>query len=71
MNTKKEIKSIYIMESDSIAFLIKEIKIKFGIKTNIELFFNGNILNETDCLSIIGITDEAMIQFKEQITDEK
>lgn len=71
MNSKNEIKSIYIKESDSVATLKNEIKIKFGITTNIELFFNGNILNETDCLSSFDITKGAMIQFKEQITDEK
>ena len=71
MNSKNEIKSIYIKESDSVATLKNEIKIKFGITTNIELFFNGNILNETGCLSSFDITAGAMIQFKEQITDEK
>ncbi len=71
MNSKNEIKSIYIKESDSVATLKNEIKIKFGITTNIELFFNGNILNETGCLSSFDITEGAMIQFKEQTTDEK
>ena len=71
MNSKKEIKSIYIFESDSVATLKYEIKRKFGIATDIDLIFNGDILKETDILSSIDLVDGAFIEFKEQITDEK
>ena len=69
MNSKKEIKSIYIFESDSVATLKYEIKRKFGITTDIDLIFNGVILKETDNLSSVGLDDGALIEFKERITD--
>ena len=69
INSKKETKSIYIIESDSVATLKYEIKRKFGITTDIDLIFNGVILKETDNLSSVGLDDGALIEFKERITD--
>ena len=69
INSKKETKSIYIIESDSVATLKYEIKRKFGIATDIDLIFNGVILKETDNLSSVGLDDGALIEFKERITD--
>jgi hypothetical protein len=65
-DSKNETKTIFIMESDSVATLKNEIKNKFGITTNIELIFNGNILQENDQLSDLGITDEQTIEFQGQ-----
>jgi hypothetical protein len=70
-DSKNETKTIFIMESDSVATLKNEIKNKFGITTNIELIFNGNILQENDQLSDLGITDEQTIEFQGQFTAGK
>jgi hypothetical protein len=70
-DSKNETKTIFIMESDSVATLKNEIKNKFGIITNIELIFNGNILQENDQLSDLGITDEQTIEFQGQFTAGK
>lgn len=71
-DSKNETKSIYIMESDSVSTLKNEIKKKFGITTNIELVFNGNILQETDNLSAYdGLTDDQTIDFQGQFTAGK
>ena len=71
-DSKNETKSIYIMESDSVSTLKNEIKKKFGITTNIELVFNGTILQETDNLSTYdGLTDNQTIDFQGQFTAGK
>jgi hypothetical protein len=70
-DSKNETKTIFIMESDSVDTLKNEIKNKFGITTNIELIFNGNILQENDQLSDLGITDEQTIEFQGQFTAGK
>lgn len=71
-DSKNETKSIYIMESDSVVTLKNEIKKKFGITTNIELVFNGNILQENDNLaSYDGLTDNQTIDFQGQFTAGK
>ena len=71
-DSKNEAKSIYIMESDSVVTLKNEIKKKFGITTNIELVFNGTILQETDNLSTYdGLTDNQTIDFQGQFTAGK
>ncbi len=71
-DSKNETKSIYIMESDSVVTLKNEIKKKFGITTNIELVFNGTILQETDNLSTYdGLTDNQTIDFQGQFTAGK
>jgi hypothetical protein len=70
-DSKNETKTIFIMESDSVATLKNEIKNKFDITTNIELIFNGNILQENDQLSDLGITDEQTIEFQGQFTAGK
>jgi hypothetical protein len=60
------------MESDSVVTLKNEIKKKFGITTNIELVFNGTILQETDNLSTYdGLTDNQTIDFQGQFTAGK
>jgi hypothetical protein len=70
-DSKNETKSIYIMESDSVATLKNEIKKKFGITTNIELIFNGNILQENNSLADINIQDEETVEFQGQFTAGK
>jgi ribosomal protein S13 len=70
-DSKNETKTIFIMESDSVDTLKNEIKNKFDITTNIELIFNGNILQENDQLSDLGITDEQTIEFQGQFTAGK
>jgi uncharacterized ubiquitin-like protein YukD len=70
-DSKNETKTIFIMESDSVDTLKNEIKNKFDITTNIKLIFNGNILQENDQLSDLGITDEQTIEFQGQFTAGK
>jgi hypothetical protein len=70
-DSKNETKTIYIMESDSVSTLKNEIKKKFGITTNIELVYNGNILQETDNLTVYDLSDEQTIDFQGQFTAGK
>jgi len=65
VNSKNERGTIYIMESDSVSALKAEIKKKYNINNDVEILFNGQILEENDLLSSIPINDGETIQFNE------
>jgi hypothetical protein len=50
VNSKNERGTIYIMESDSVSALKAEIKKKYNINNDVEILFNGQILEENDLL---------------------
>lgn len=65
VNSKNERGTIYIMESDLVSALKAEIKKKYNINNDVEILFNGQILEENDLLSSIPINDGETIQFNE------
>ena len=65
VNSKNERGTIYIMESDLVSALKTEIKKKYDISNDVEILFNGQILEENDQLSEIPINDGETIQFNE------
>jgi hypothetical protein len=56
-------KSINVMESDTVANLKKEIKKKNNIVGDIELVFDGDILNDNDSLDMLEIKDGMSINY--------
>jgi uncharacterized ubiquitin-like protein YukD len=70
-DSKNQVESILIMESESVASLKNEIKKKYNITTNIELVFNGAILEENCQLSNYSITEGQTIDFQGQFTAGK
>lgn len=65
VNSKNERGTIYIMESDLVSTLKAEIKKKYNINNDVEILFNGQILEENDQLFSIPINDGETIQFNE------
>ncbi len=65
INSKNERGTIFIMESESVANLKSEIKKKYNISNDVEIMYNGSILEEDEQLSEIPITDGQTIQFNE------
>lgn len=65
VNSKNERGTIYIMESDLVSALKAEIKKKYNINNDVEIFHNGQILEENNTLSSIPINDGETIQFNE------
>lgn len=65
VNSKNERGTIYIMESDLVSALKAEIKRKYNINNDVEIFHNGQVLEENDLLSSIPINDGETIQFNE------
>lgn len=65
VNSKNERGTIFIMESDSVSTLKSEIKKKYSINNDVEILFNGQILEENDQLCSIPINDGETIQFNE------
>jgi hypothetical protein len=63
IDSKNNSTPINIMESDSVSELKKQIKIKNKISDNIELLFNGNILNDNDNLADLEIVEGATINY--------
>jgi hypothetical protein len=65
VNSKNERSTIYILESDSISGLKDEIKKKYNITNDLEILYNGQILEDQQKISEIPINDEETIQFNE------
>lgn len=65
VNSKNERGTIYIMESDLVSTLKAEIKKKYNINNDVEILYNGQILEENDQLFSIPINDGETIQFNE------
>ena len=65
VNSKNERGNIYIMESDLVSTLKAEIKKKYNINNDVEILYNGQILEENDQLFSIPINDGETIQFNE------
>ena len=63
IDSKNNSTPINIMESDSVSELKKQIKIKNKISDNIELLFNGNILNDNDNLADLEIVEGSTINY--------
>lgn len=65
INSKNERGTIFIMESDSVSTLKAEIKKKYKITSEIEIFFNGAILEDDQQIVSIPLTEGETIQFNE------
>lgn len=65
VNSKNETGTIFIMESDSISGLKDEIKKKYGISNDVEILYNGQILEDNQKISEVPINNEETIQFNE------
>ena len=63
LDLKNEIKIILIMESDNVSALKREMKKKYNISDEVELLFNGILLNDNDYLIDAGISDGATINY--------
>lgn len=63
LDSKNNRESINIMESDSVAELKNQIKIKQKIQDEIELLYNGIILNDNDYLVDLDITEGTTINY--------
>lgn len=57
IDSKGESNAINIMESDPVSELRNQIKRKFNIQDNIELVFNGTIIEDNDNLAELEIKD--------------
>ena len=62
VNSKNERGTIYIMESDLVSALKTEIKKKYDISNDVEILFNGQILEENDQLSEMPINAYIMLK---------
>lgn len=65
INSKNERGTIFIMESDSVSTLKAEIKKKYKITSEIEILFNGAILEDDQQIVSIPLTEGETIQFNE------
>ena len=65
VNSKNERNTIFIMESESVSDLKNEIKKKFSINNDIEIMYNGEILEDEKKILAIPINDGETIQFNE------
>lgn len=65
VNSKNERGTIFIMESDSVSALKTEIKKKNNISNDVEILFNGELLEDNKKLLEIPINDGETIQFNE------
>ena len=63
VDSKNNESAINIMESDSVAELKNQIKIKNKINGDIELLFNGQILNDNDYMYDAGICEGSSINY--------
>lgn len=63
VDSKNITKPINIMESETVSSLKEQIKLKNNINGNIELLFNGTILNDTDNLAELEIKDGMTINY--------
>lgn len=63
VDSKNVSKPINIMESETVSELKEQIKLKNKINGNIELLFNGTILNDTDNLAELEIKDGMTINY--------
>ena len=63
LDSKNISKPIYIMESDTVAELKKQIQTKNNINGDIELVFNGMILNDNETLSEKEIKDGMTVNY--------
>lgn len=65
VNSKNEPGTIFIMESDSISGLKDEIKKKYGITNDVEILYNGQILEDNQKIDEVPLNDGETIQFNE------
>jgi hypothetical protein len=63
IDSKGKSNPINIMESDSVEELKNQIKLKNNINHDIELLFNGKILENKDSLFEEGISDNSIINY--------
>lgn len=71
LDSKNQSEFIYALESWDTKTLKEEIKKKYKISEEIELVYNGNILEDNDNLLAKGVTDGKTINFLGQFNAGK
>lgn len=63
VDSKNQRKPITLMESDYVSEIKKQMKKLYNMNEEVELLYNGTILNDTDNLADLDIIEGALINY--------